>query len=119
MRMFSETRWDIKRLLFWHTLVALLIGSFLWPLTAVFWEKIDVLFFQVLNNSLKGNPYWQIFWACLNHPMMDWIADGIMLLFFTAYVCRSGATSRQRKVAESIFTALFIAAVIFFIITLF
>lgn len=109
----------MKMLVIAHLLVVLLVGSFLWPVTGIYWEKLDLLFFQAANNSLKGHPQWQIFWALLNHPLMDWVGDLVMLLLFFVYIKQARSQMRYHRIAECVFTAFYLAAVIFFVIGVF
>lgn len=105
----------LKSFLLCHILIALLIGTFIWPYTQVYWDKIDLFFFHLLNDPMKGNKFLQIFWALNNHRWADWIEDFVILGFFIAYVRRPSSLSKTRKIAQLVFMTLFIAAVIFFV----
>jgi membrane-associated phospholipid phosphatase len=110
-----ERKWKLKKLLLCHMIVALLIATFFWPLTKVFWEKLDVLFFQTINATLKGNPNWQLFWACANHKIADWVEDVCLVTFWVIYIRSKIPSQRARGVAELLFCVLYIAAIIFFV----
>ncbi len=104
--------WKWKLLLLWHVVGALLIGSLFWPVTKVYWEMFDIAFFKMINSTLRDRPTWQLFWACANHKLADWVEDVCILAFFWAYVKQAHSSLRLRKVAEVLFCALFIGAVI-------
>lgn len=104
--------WNLSLLLLCHVIAALLFSSLFWPLTASYWEKIDIGFFQMLNGSLKGRPNWQIFWALANHKLADWVEDLFILGFCIAHVKSSPKGKRARSIAELVFMVLLIAAII-------
>lgn len=113
-----DSQWKIKPLLFFN-LAALFVVASLWlPLTGPLWKIIDVAFFKWINQSLDGNPNWQIFWACANHKWADWVEDVVILGFFIAYVRMGGKTLRPKKIAELLFCVLYIAAILYFVNTL-
>ncbi len=111
----SPYKWKLKILLLCHLLAALLIGSLLWPVTKVYWEYLDVFFFKLLNGSLRDRPYWQIFWALANHRLADWVEDICIIGFFTAYIRRLPKPLRSTGVWQMLFSALCIAAIIYFV----
>jgi membrane-associated phospholipid phosphatase len=85
------------------------------PLTHSLWQAVDTAFFKWINLSLKNRPLWQLFWACANHKLADWIEDVCILGFFIAYVKQALPAQRPRKLAELLFCTLYIGAVIYFI----
>ena len=105
----------LRALLLCHLVLAVLVSTFLWPFTQVYWDRLDLLFFNFLNQSLEGRPLWQFFWALANHKLMDWVEDGIVLGFFVAYVLGTAREKRPRALAELLFCTLYIAAIIFFV----
>ena len=111
--------WNLKILFLCHVIGALLFASLFWPVTHTYWAAIDTAFFQFINSSLKERPLWQIFWACANHKLADWVEDIAILAFFIAYVRRAHKRFRKRKISELIFCALYIAAIIYFVNRLF
>ena len=104
---------NIKRLLYCHLAMIILLGSFFWAPTRVYWNALDVSFFKLLNQSLEGHPTWQLFWASLNHKMTDWIEDIVFLLFCAWAVIRSPAELRLKKASQFIFCILFAIPVIY------
>jgi Kdo2-lipid A phosphotransferase len=111
----AEWGWKLKLLLLWHLVIALTITSFICPFTKIFWEKLDIAFFQFLNGSLEGHKYWQIFWALANHKMHDWLEDIVILCFFVIYIRNVHKQLRARKASELFFCIVYIAAIIYFI----
>lgn len=111
----TKTQWKLKPLFFYHILAALLLITLFSPFTKGFWEVIDVAFFKWINGSLKGHPWWQIFWALANHKLADWVEDLFILTFFIAYVRTAHKTLRVRRIGELVFCILYIAAILFFV----
>lgn len=111
----SPKRWNLKALLLCHIVIALLISTFLWPVTRVFWDWLDTAFFTSINHSLSWGKYWQIFWAMANHKLADWLEDAVILTFFIIHVRRAVKTLRPKRAAELIFCALYIAAIIYYV----
>ncbi len=93
----------------------ILLWSLFTPATKIFWETIDVAFFKTINSTLKGNPNWQLFWAFANHKIADWVEDLCVLCFFFAYVIQARKGLRLRRVAELLFSVLYIALIIYFV----
>jgi membrane-associated phospholipid phosphatase len=110
-----EKNWKLKTLLFSHIIVALLMGSLLWPLTRVYWEMLDIAFFKAINGSLSGHHNWQVFWAMANHKLADWVEDLCILGFWFVYIRSKQKSLRLRGVAELLFCILYVAAILFFI----
>ena len=109
------TNWKLKQLLLCHLIVALLIGSLLWPVTAGLWRSIDVLFFKAVNSTLENRPEWQVFWALANHKLADWVEDVVILLFWFTLIRAIPRNERTRGVAQFVFCTLFVAAILYFV----
>lgn len=107
--------WKLKILLLCHVIAALLFASLFWPVTKVYWEMVDVAFFKMVNSTLRDRPTWQLFWACANHKLADWVEDLFVLGFFIAYVRNAHRSLRKRKVSELLFCIIYIGAIIYFI----
>jgi membrane-associated phospholipid phosphatase len=105
--------WNLKLLLFFHVLAFILLWTLFTSYTDFFWEAIDVAFFSTLNGTLKDHPYWQLFWALANHKAADWIEDLCVLGFFAAYVLKARRGFRLRRVAELLFSVLYIGLIIY------
>lgn len=107
--------WKLRQLLFWHVIAALLFTSLFWPVTKEYWKTIDIAFFKTINSTLKDRPTWQLFWACANHNIADWIEDLCIIAFFIAYIRKAQVGMRSRRVIEFIFCILYTAAIIYFV----
>lgn len=110
-----RSHWKIRQLIAWQLFMVLLIASFIWAPTASLWNLLDVAFFQLINGSLKEGEYWQIFWACANHRMADWVEDVCILGFYLLLLRKTARHLRPKKRAEILFTILLIACTILFI----
>lgn len=111
----ASSSWRLKSLLLCHILGALLFTSLFWPVTAAFWEKIDIAFFKMINSTLRDRPTWQLFWAMANHKLADWVEDLVILGFFIAYVRRGHKTLRRQQISQLVVCVVYIAAIIYFI----
>ena len=104
-----------KLLLLCHVGVALLLGSFLWPVTFPFWQSLDISIFKFLNHTLEGHPWIQVFWALVNHKKADLVEDAIFLLFFILSIRATPKEKRIRRTAEFIFCILIAGSLIHFV----
>lgn len=107
--------YKLKSLFLLQTLLALLLTSLLWPKAAVYWQRLDIAFFKLINQSLVDNHYWQMFWACANHKYADWLEDLCILVFFTIWIQRSPSSLRKTRIAQLLFCVLYIAFILFFV----
>lgn len=111
----NETRWKIPQLIFCHFLVLLFVSTFLWPLTEGFWKSLDIAFFKGINSSLIDHPSLQFFWACANHRYADWVEDIFILGFFILHIKSFKKGTQIRGIAQFVFCALYVAAIIYFV----
>ncbi len=103
---------NYKKLLIPPLLVLLIYVSWFNPLTRLWWDAIDLKTFTFLNSWVHHSTFWQNFWAFTGHRIMDWIHDLLMFLFFFINILCAATAFKKRKVAEMIFSVLFIALVI-------
>lgn len=82
------------------------------PTLRPYWDALDLKAFQFLNSWIQHNPFWQNFWAFTGHRIMDWIHDIVMLIFFGVNIYVAAEAFRRRKIAEMVFSILFIALII-------
>lgn len=108
-------QWRVKPLLLCHLIVACLLSSLIFPWTQSFWQTVDIAFFKWVNSSLRDRPVWQLFWACANHKLADWVEDLCILGFFIAYVRKKDSLSKKRKMGELLFSAFYIALILYFV----
>lgn len=113
--LYPRKGWNLKILLLCHLAIAFLLGTFFWPETRVYWDKLDLACFQFLNGTLEGHRTWQVFWALANHKNADWVEDVVILGFFMTYIRAAHKSFRPRRIAELIFFILYTAAIIYFV----
>jgi len=109
------TSYKLRSLFLLQTLLTLLLASLLWPKTAIYWQKLDIAFFKLINQSLLDNHYWQVFWACANHKYADWVEDLCILVFFTIWIQKSECSLRKIRIAQLLFCILYIVFILFFV----
>lgn len=102
-----------KPLLFCHLVIALLLGSFLWPATRVIWDSLDTSVFRVLNHTLEGHPWIQAFWAFVNHKKADLVEDAVFLLFFILAIKAAPQKQKIRRACEFLFCILLAGSLIY------
>jgi len=78
----------IRKRFFFLSLITILILCSTWMLKpfSSYWQKLDESAFFFLNNWIATNPFWQKFWAIINHKQTDWVFDIVMLSFFIPYI---------------------------------
>ncbi|MCB1081543.1 MAG: phosphatase PAP2 family protein [Chlamydiia bacterium] len=103
---------NLKKLLIPPLILFAMWASWLNPQTRPYWDLVDQKTFTFLNSWVHHSPFWQNFWAFAGHRMMDWIHDIAMLLFFFFSIKWASKEQKMKKVAELIFSILFIALVI-------
>lgn len=107
--------WNLRGFLVCHLAVAVLLITFFCPTTRIYWDKIDLIFFNGINGSLRNHRSWQVFLALSSNPLIDWMGDGVMVALFIFYIRSAQKELRARRIAEFIFCALFVASIAFFI----
>lgn len=105
--------WKIKQLLYLHATILVLIFTLFSSHTRIFWETVDIAFFRAINSTLREHPYWQLFWAFANHKIADWVEDLCVLVFFAVYVLQAPYGKRIRRIAELLFSVIYIALIIY------
>ena len=107
--------WNRKMLVLIHIWIAVSLYTLFHPTTHSFWQKIDDVTFQALNQTLSWGKGWQIFWALANHKIADWVEDIVILIFFWLYI-RSGSKEEKTYRISQMLLMIFISAfVIFFV----
>jgi membrane-associated phospholipid phosphatase len=77
-----ETGWRVKSLIWFHLAAALLLASWLLPVTDDLWDMLDTALFRFLNGSLSLGYGWQSFWALANNRLIDFLSGGLAALIF-------------------------------------
>ena len=110
----TTKKWQLKRLLFSHLLIALLLFTLFFPPTKMLWRGLDTAFFTLINPSLDGPKWWQAFWACANHKWADWFEDLFILSFFVAFVAAGTRFVRMQRISQLLICTVYSAAIIYF-----
>ena len=69
-----------------HCLAFVLVASWLFPPTRVYWDMLDVATFRFLNESIESSPITQLFWAIANVKLVDVFGAIYIASFFLLYV---------------------------------
>jgi membrane-associated phospholipid phosphatase len=70
----------VKSLVWLHLAAAILIVSWIWPVSRMWWDQLDEATFRLLNGSLHLGESWQYFWALANHRSVDLLSGGVSAL---------------------------------------
>ena len=64
-----------NKLFFWTLLgfAGLLLGSWWWLPSGLYWDLLDEKLFFLINDSFSGHPVWQWLWAITNYRPFDLI----------------------------------------------
>lgn len=103
------SHWNWKALIFCHMIIGILLTSFFWQETKIYWDMIDLSVFRFINNSLEGNQPWQIFWALANHKKADLFEDLCIFLFFFTWIRSSPPYAQVKHTAQFLFCILYVA----------
>ncbi len=106
-------KWNLKGLILGHIIIAFLIVTYIFAKPV--WHWVDVHFFQAINSTLEGHKWWQVFWACANHRMADWVEDVFIIGFFSIYISQAPKYFKLRRLAEFLFCILYVALIIFLV----
>lgn len=98
-----------------HLLAALLVVSWLLPLTRNLWDRLDESTFFFLNGSLIDNPHSQAFWAVANHRIVDILSAFCMAGLFLFYVLKGPKNTLNQRVYEFIISSVVIVSSALFI----
>ena len=81
-----QNKKHILRFILFSFLSLMLLFFWIFPLTGVYFDRLDSAVYYFLNSSLEKGESWQLFWAVTNVRIFD-IAGGllvlVMLLFHT------------------------------------
>jgi membrane-associated phospholipid phosphatase len=107
---YLEYNW--KKLLIPPLIAALFLWSWFSLATRPLWDGIDEATFRFLHQFIQGSVFWQHFWAFTSHHLMDWVHDIVMLSFFLIPIIKAKRALKARKIAECLFSILFMALMI-------
>lgn len=107
--------WNYRRLLLNHAFIALLLLAFFLPGVSTLINGLDHAFFRFLNESLRGHPSWQYFWALANHKLTDWLHDVVFLILIICAIASAPKQERIKKTAQFLFCIFYLAFLIYFI----
>lgn len=111
----TKHSYKLRSLFLLQALLALLLTSLLWPKAAVYWQKLDVAFFKLINQSLLDRPWWQMFWAAANHKYADWVEDFCIFGFFALWIKKSPVSLRKMRMGQFLFCILYVSFILFFV----
>lgn len=89
--------------LLYHAVALFLFFTWIFPPTAILWQKLDVAAFRFLNNSLKDSPLTQIFWALANVKITDLFGAIFMASFSLIYVFENGKEIAKHRLAQFLY----------------
>ena len=102
MHLDLNAHWRPKALLISHIGVALLLASWLWPVTRELWNRFDLWLFHLLNDPVHGAGLWAHVWAIGSMRPVD---AGVGLLML-AIMLRGGLVLRADQVRTGLYAFL-------------
>lgn len=109
----KHSLWKPFPLFLSHAIALLSLLSLIHPLTASFWNTIDLSIFKFLNETLRESPGIQLFWALANHKNADWLSDVIIIAFFLSYAKQLPSGERYKAAARLVCCALIMVSTIY------
>lgn len=97
--------WRPGLFLFWVGLAVLLAGSWLWPVTAQFWDGIDSASFYMMNATVQ-NETMAVIWALTGDRFFDNIAALTVLAVHVIFVRSQGREQYLAGFAYGLFMAI-------------
>ncbi len=94
-----EPGWRMKPLILSHLAAIIVVGSWLWPLTRVWWDHLDVAVFKTLNGSLAYGGWWQTLWALGNIRLMDVVSGALLLVILISWLWGRPRGVQNMKIA--------------------
>ncbi|MFY7842863.1 MAG: phosphatase PAP2 family protein [Rhabdochlamydiaceae bacterium] len=110
--------WKWKSLITCHIFIALLLVSFLHPVSRIFWMQINESVFHLTNNWIASSKFWQLFWALNNHRGADFVEDIVFITLFIYLIKNSPKKLKMRSTAQFLFCVLLCTLFIYFVISL-
>jgi len=80
----------MRRLLWFHTIAALLLASWFFPPTSLLWHRLDVWLFETLNGTLAGHPRWQWTVAIFSCSKLDLLQAAYLGVLACIYLIGGG-----------------------------
>lgn len=90
----------------YHLIALCLFFSWIFPPTALLWEKIDAQTFYFLNHSVEDSPLMQMFWALANVKITDLFGAIFMASFSLIYVFDHGKEVAKERLAQFLYVCL-------------
>lgn len=89
-----------------------ILASWFHPTTRIYWDALDLHWFNVANGSLRHGEHWQYFWAITNHRAFDAIPGSLLLIIFALSAWKDHRDRLAMRIAIGIFMALYCVATI-------
>ncbi|OEC36786.1 PAP2 superfamily protein [Pseudomonas cuatrocienegasensis] len=94
-----DRRWRLRPLLFCHLIAILLLVSWRWPVTRVYWDALDLALFHLLNAPVHDAGLWAHIWAIGSMRPVD-LGVGVVML---AIMLKGGLVLRSEQVRLALF----------------
>lgn len=98
----QENAWNLKGLFYSYGIAAVLVVSYIWPLTRAFWDFADAHVAFALNSLVETSPTQQLFWAFMNLRVSDYIAAVVLFTVLATYVVRGAGAPARVRLARAI-----------------
>lgn len=106
-----EGHWRPRVLISCLVAAGALLGSWNLAATRALWDRLDVWFFRLLNDTLFGPEWWRATVAVANNRKFDLVSFVITVIFFALFVCSEQRRYLVRRCAAAVMVTLFILGV--------
>lgn len=107
-----QDTWKFKWLIFAHVAAILLIGSWVFEPTRVYWDALDQAVFFTLNGSLREGHAWQLYWAAANTRQFDAVMALFVLGLYAWFVFTGNREQAVDRISKgAVMTVMTIAAI--------
>ncbi len=99
------SHWNKGILIAWF-LVAILIASWIIPITRLFWNYLDAMTYLSLHSFFLQTDFSQKFWAIMNSRIADNTSHAIFILIFLRYIFIPNGQLLKKRIFKVIYVLL-------------
>lgn len=94
-----DNRWDLRRLMLLSGAAVLLFASWLFPVTRIAWDAVDLAFFRMMNATVALDSSVALFWALTGDRRFDYFSALIVLILYLYIISRGGMERLRHGIA--------------------
>lgn len=94
-----DNRWDLRQLALLSGAAVLLFASWLFPVTRIAWDAVDLAFFRMMNATVALDGSVALFWALTGDRRFDYFSALIVLVLYLYIISRGGMEQLRHGIA--------------------